>query len=643
MRHKKRIIEAFKSNEITKILLIDDAYDPPVLNDTAVSKLSDFLDGEDSRNMHVELGLERDIFDAATIAVQEGETDSSELESVHYALYEKFAQEGMAGCGLDEHFELVKGAALAALHPLCKLLGDCGELRIAGLENGMILYNEFRPHIIFLDYYLGLDVTTTGNADEDSKNTARKASLDLLSQIVNSTSGENIPAIVLLSSQEIDDVDEYRHEAKGNILSLRFGFLQKDKVRSEGQEIEVEHPAADALLDVSQGYLFSKSLQHALVQWKDGAESALKVFMEEIRDLHTKDFAYLLRFRLREEGMPLNEYLEWLFGECLKGLINEKVDWENTSFSELEDNEKIEENIEGAFEGPSMMVAKLFHRSRVDSHRISAYRRYRLGDLYAQPDMHNIRAVITPDCDLMERGDQRTPKIVLTMGGTLHTFDQENSAADDFLLYEDQPYSVLWNPKDLKTFPFEGQESLHESYKFVGTLRPLYAQEMQRRALTNLSRVGLPVAPALGINATVTVWIRKKGSYDQVNINSSTRATIIPARAPGKGHRVLLPRPFVHKLIDRLDEIQDNDMSKGDNQLRLNALKNDGIDKLYKEFLREGVRPNVKGILGIGFILDDGSNTKPSSTWLKIVLNLSGEAAEELRMIDPLAQRDNVQ
>ena len=461
----------------------------------------------------------------------------------------------------------------------------------------------------------------------------------VLRGVVKPKKGESIPAIILMSKHDVqNNVDEYRHEAKGEILSLRFGFLQKNMVRQKDQKIEIEHTAADALLDVSQGYLFGKVLQSALAQWKDGAESALKRFMKEIGKLQTKDFAYLLRFRLREEGQPLNEYLEWLFGECLKGLINEKVDWENTSFSELEDNKKIEENIEGAFAGPSMMIAKLFHRSRVDSHRISAHLRYRLGDLYAQPDMHDIRAVITPDCDLIERGDQRTPKIVLTMGGTLYTFDQENSAADDFLLYENQAYSVLWNPKDLKTFPLEGQESLPESYKFVGTLRPLYAQEIQRRALTNLSRVGLPVAPALGINATATVWIRKKkGCYDQIEINVSTRATIIPARARGKGHRVLLPRPFVNELIDRLNKIQPDDMIKADNQQRKNALGEDGIHKFYREFLREGVRTNAKSIFGIRFILGDGPDTNRTAPWLQIVLNISDEAVEEFQIMDPLA------
>lgn len=638
MGHEKQIIDAFRTNKIERILLIDDAYDPPLLNDDYIGDFLDFMDSTDGHAACNESGIEENTIEAAIEAASGNQIDSDELKSVIDALYTSFRRNnGDQKFDPGGHFKLLKSLGLEDLRPLFSLLSKCGEVYTAGLENGMACHSKFDPQIIFLDYYLDANVSID-DTNKDNMTRGRDRSLDLLRDVVKPKKGESIPAIILMSKHDVqNDVDEYRHDAESEILSLRFGFLQKNMVRQEGQEIEVEHTAADALLDVSQGYLFGKALQSALAQWKYGAESALELFMKEIGNLQTKDFAYLLRFRLREDGQPLNEYLEWLFGECLKGLINEKVDWENPSFSELEDNEKIEENIEGAFEGPSMMIAKLFHRSRVDSHRISAHRRYRLGDLYAQSDMHNIRVVITPDCDLVERGDQRTPEIILTIGGTLHTFDNEKSAADDFLLYKNKAYSVLWNPKDLRTFPFKGQESLHKSYKFVGTLRPLYAQEMQRRALTDLYRVGLPVAPALGINATATVWIRKKGSYDQVNINSSTRATIIPARAQGRGHRVLFPRPFVHELIDRLDEIQHDDMSQKDNNSRLNALKDDGVDKLYREFLKEGVPTNVKSTLGIWFILGDGPNTQQVKPWLKIVLDLSDEAAEELRTTDPLA------
>ncbi len=507
------------------------------------------------------------------------------------------------------------------------------------MKDGRKIYYEFHPHVVFLDYYLDSNVSPTGNVKREMLNAARSESLSLLSEVVNNTDGESIPAIVLISSRKIKDVEEYRHEAKGEILSLRFGFLRKDMVQQVGKEIEVDYAAVDALLDVSQGYLFGKALQCALSQWKDGAKSALEVFMEEIRDLHTKDFAYLLRFRLREEGMPLNEYLEWLFGECLKSLVDEKVGW-NTLFSSLDDNGEIGENIEGAFEGPSKTIAELFHRVRVNSHRINTRQGYRLGDLYVQHGEYNIRAVITPDCDLVLRKGKIKAKSILTMGGTLHTFDQKNSAADDFFIYKNKPYSVRWDPKDLKTFPINGEESLGESDKFdfLGTLRPLYAQEMQRHALTDLSRVGLPVAPALGINATATAWVRKNDASDPFKklMTKSSTATIILSRTGQEdGHRVLLRRHFVNELIGQLKDIDPNDMNQNDVIALEKVLKKGGIDKLYKGLLRTGGQTK-KPILGTGIVFGDKPKAAQNAPWLQIVLKISNKTMQELKIMDPL-------
>ena len=430
----------------------------------------------------VEQNIQEETVSDATAAALAGEVDNNELETVHRTLYAAFAQMGQ---GFDPRgrFNTIKGPALDALRPLLTLLNKCGdkvEVCTAGLENGIKRYREFRPQVLFVDYYLGDDVPPTGEASSHKKTKARKASLGLLKEIVQAANGEDIPAIVLMSSHQVNNVDRYRHAAGSEqVMSLRFQFLNKGLVRQENQGIEIDHEAADVLLDTSQGYLFGKVLQQALTQWKEGAELALHDLLKEVGDLHMKDFAYLLRFRLREEGQPFSEYLEWLFGECLKGLINEKINWHHGSFSILDDDEKMDENIEGAFEGPSVKIASFFHRIRVNADRASAHRKYQLGDLYAQPKGSSIRAVITPDCDLVVRKGQTKAKSVLTMGGTLSTFNETGSAADDFFLRGNTPYSVRWNPKDLETFPINGKDALAETDKlqFLGTLRPLYAQE----------------------------------------------------------------------------------------------------------------------------------------------------------------------
>ena len=155
---------------------------------------------------------------------------------------------------------------------------------------------------------------------------------------------------------------------------------------------------------------------------------------------------------------------------------------------------------------------------------------------------------------LVVRGGRLRAKNVLTMRGTLRAFDDVSACADGFLLREGKPRSVEWKPKELETFPLDGPDSLHgtDKFEFLGTLRPLYAQEVQRRALTDLSRIGLPVAPALCINGTANVWIRKKNSKnprERITMESSAVVSIIPSReGQSIEHRVLFQRRFVHEL-----------------------------------------------------------------------------------------------
>src|SRR3546814_5618679 len=101
--------------------------------------------------------------------------------------------------------------------------------------------------------------------------------------------------------------------------------------------------------DVCSSDLFGSVLQRALVKWRAGAADALNAFIGEIGSLDPKDFAYLFRFRLLGEGQRMSDYLEWIFGEGLKTLVDEKVEWGDGSFARL-DEKGLSSSIEGAFD-----------------------------------------------------------------------------------------------------------------------------------------------------------------------------------------------------------------------------------------------------------------------------------------------------
>ncbi len=632
--HLMRISQAFQRNHIERVLIVDDAYDPPPIDDATTAALADILENR----ARPAIQIEPRIFEAAQEAAIAGDIDSEALYRVYRELYHQFTMTRDRDIDPGGRFDTRKGRALDELSPLSRLMRECGDqmaVRTAGLSDASNVYRSLRPQIVFLDYYLDASLEGIGYRDAASLAAARRSSLDILQELIGDASAADIPAVVLISSQDISDVDEYRHSIPGRaMMALRFGFLKKNTIRSSEIKVEVDHPAADALLETSQGYLLGRAVQGALHKWKIGTETALAKFVDEINDLHTKDFAYLLRFRLREETQPLDEYLSWLFGESFAGMIEESVDYPD-SFRSLDPETSV--YVEGALDGRIPRIAKMFHRVRVNIDRIRSWRDHRLGDLFVRLDEHRIVVVISPDCDLVSRDSPPKAKRVLTMGGALYRFDQKGSAADDLLMIDDQPYSVLWDPKDLQTFPLSGDNKLGQSHEFIGTLRPLYAQDTQRRALTDLSRVGLPVAPALGIQATASVWIRKKGRhYHQITMEHST-TTIVPERAgkPG-GHRVLTARSFVHELIQRLSALDSDELNNAEKNSLRGLLRPEGTTKAYDGLLREGARLNKIAFLGIGVFSGTEPRSSSDAPWLQILVGISNDMLTEFRIVYPL-------
>jgi hypothetical protein len=651
MGHEKRILEAFNTNGIERILIVDDVYDPPTLSTDALGSIVDFLESKNGQAACGEAELLADQITAATEAAHDGRPDDDAVTVVMNALFSKYIQDRDAKFDPGGQFATAKGTMLDVLAPLIALLGKCekAKLQFAGLNNAMEKFREFKPHVVFLDYFLGPDVPTSGRANPTAKSKAKKASIELLGRML-SVDDVDTPAVILMSSRDMkDQAEEFRRTvdagSERQVMALRFRFIQKNWVTETNRSLAIANDAADALLDTSQGFEFGSVLQQALIKWRAGAADAMTAFLEEIGGLAPKDFAYLFRFRLLTEGQRMSDYLEWMFGESLKAMVDENVDWTDESFSKLDDK-RLSGSIEGAFEGPSLRIARIFDRIRVNHHRTRAAARFQLGDVYTAVGAAEARVIITPDCDLIPRsGKKPRAQTVLTMGGTLRSFDKENTSADQFVFPDDKPHSVQWNPKDLKTVPFEGTGSLRDENVFLyyGTLRPIYAQEVQRTALSDLSRVGLAVAPVMGVDAGVSVYLRVKAAtggtaYDKVSVAKAAKATIILARGDGKeGHLVLFRRPFLHALLDALKEVDPSRLEKTDGEALAKFLSESSEGTLIKGLLSEGsaTKKSEKGPLGVRIAIGTDPELKTQNAWLNVMLQLSTQAMQELLTVDP--------
>lgn len=635
MNHQARIAKAFAANDIRRVLVIDDAYDPPDLNEEILAALLDFLDGAENRKRLVAEGLSQDSVDAAKQAATDGEEEIPELREVYQVLYRAFAEE-RSGFDPGGYFRARRGAALEALRPLRVLLHECGEnveVVSVGPADGLLHYRENRPQVLFLDYYLADDVEGVGDVGEVALSRGRRASLEFLKDVVQTTTEEHeYPAVVLMSSRDIVDGDDFRRDAAGEkIMRLRFRLLSKKGMHIDGDSIAIDHAAADALLDTFQGFRFGQSFQESLSTWREGVYAALKEFEHEVRRWDRKDIAYLSRFRLRDEGQPVSEYLAWLFGGYFGALIERHVDWGHAAFGRLDTNGGAGGDIDGAPEGPTIGVAKCFHEVRVRTKGVESKRRNRLGDLYRESGGKNgVWVVLTPDCDLVERRGKMKAVNILAMGGILRKFDEEGAAVDNFVLIDDKPYGVQWNPKDLQTFPLRGDGSLRDggAYKFLGTLRGLYAQGIQRRALADLWRVGIPVAPALGIRAGVTVWMRAKGGqFKKVEVTADAKAVLLPRReGQAAAGRVLLERRFVWALVERLRDQDREGLAKEDGEALGRVLAKE--DEFCGWILTSGGVTKDVDKFGVSFVIGSGPRRGKKGSWLQIVASVPDDALD---------------
>ena len=623
MTHVKHICKAFKANLIKRVLIVDDAYDPPDLTDDVLAELADFLERSENSSA---LDLEERTLAMAKDAIDESDLANHELKKVYRMLYSMYISRREMG-HLSALFGARKAVAIRELQPLVKLLEQClEESRVckAGLSGASKRFSQLKPQVVFLDYYLSPDVSSFNNSGRGLLASARGASQFLMNEFLDVDSTDEIPEVVLMSTHAISDVDEYRGEVSGKHgtpMALRFHYLRKQDLAlsRSGKQVHLKYRAFYTLLDAVQGFRFGRAMQRALFGWRDGAMAALEEFVEGFATLKSKDFAYLIRFRLKEEGQPLSDYVNWLFGEYLKSQIETKVDWDDSSFKFLDSDHS--SSIEGAVEGPSEQIAKFFHRVRVDQRR-DWNDQYRLGDLYVQSGSHvEVRAVITPDCDLIVH--RAKVEHLLTVKGEIHSFRDEGTGVDDFLLIDNRPVTVEWHPKNLELFPMNGEGTLRRTmqYEYVGTLRPLYALELQRRTIADLSRVGLPVAPAFGINASAIVWRRTSNvdrPFQEIKLKSSNSVTVIPSRSGrSEAHRVLLRCDFLYELIGEITSLDHSDMTGNDISAAKKLEKAKEVAILHKKFLHDGV-PIGSRTSVVDVVVGEVPSTKGESAWLQI-------------------------
>ena len=642
MNYAPQIIETFKASTVDRILVIDDAYDAPELDPQQVGgALLEILSGDQLRERVSEQALcERDR-EAAIEALNHNEWEDDSITTAIATLYRLFVDGRQDEVDPAGAFAAAKGATLDALDPLLELLHLCSEdpkIVTVGTGDALRASADLQPDLIFMDFYLSPPERTTRDLTRGQWDGDRTRSINLLRTILASLS-DNVPAVVLMSSVDVADRrDAYLSRLEDRVMALRSGFLLKGWVQGRGQELTASGDAADVLMDTSGSFEFGRTLETALKGWKVGAEEALSQLFSELREFDVKDFAYLLRFRLYEEGEPFADYMEWFLGESLRAIVDDRVDWGSNEFGKLNDR-TLTQAIEGAHPFPSPRLAKFFHRLRFNSWETRPKGRFALGDVFVSPDHRGVRMVISPDCDLVPRNSKPAAVSILTIGGSIRGLHEHGAWAGE-LIFRNSPKAIKWNYKDLRTHEFGDCASLlvdGKSYAYFASMRAMPAQTIQKTVLADLSRVGLAVPPTVDVGAPVKVYLKRKvgnqGRLEELDGLTEARAqAFVPRGGRDLKMRVLFTPKFFRELLARLQGLSDGEL--------LGAHRDDWrgflaqAENVRAAMLRDGMVVPGEGLHKVQTSI---GGTKGKS-WLEIVVDISEETLIEIGGTDPLKQ-----
>ena len=642
MNYAPQIVETFKASSVERILVIDDAYDAPELDPQQVGgALLEILSDDQFRERVSEQILSERDRTAAIEALNENDWEDDSVTAAIVSLYRFFVDDRQNAVDPGDAFAAAKGGTLDALDPLLELLHRCADdpkIVTVGTGGALRAAEDLQPDLIFMDFYLSPPERTTRDLTRGQWDGDRTRSIKLLKRILASLS-DNVPAVILMSSEDVADRrDAYLSRLEDRVMALRSGFLLKGWVQGRGHELTASGDAADVLMDTSGSFEFGRALETALTVWKEGAQEALIQLFSELREFDVKDFAYLLRFRLYEEGEPFADYLEWYLGESLRAIVDDKVEWQSSEFRKLNDR-TLTQAIEGAHPFPSPRLARFFHRLRFNSRERRPRGRFALGDVFISPDHKSVRMVISPDCDLVPRNNKPAAIRILTIGGSIRGLNEQGAWAGE-LIFRNSPRAIKWNYKDLKTHEFEDCENLPvdgKPYAYFASMRGMPAQTIQKAVLADLSRVGLAVPPTVDVGAPVKVYFKRRvGNQGRVEELEGLREARAQAFMPRGGKdlkmRVLFTPKFFRDLLARLQGLSEEDLLCAHRDFWRGWLAQ--AESVRGTMLREGLV-----VPGMSLHkMETSIGKRKENSWLEIVIDVSEEALIDLQGIDPLEQ-----
>ena len=543
---------------ITKVVIIDDAYDP--LNVDALQiEIEDFWNEIESKH-------NKDIIEELNSFGFKFKSPDEINDDVLEKLW-----------GLRANMKAIRSVCDNTLFSKRIEMRDeldlfCEHLNYLGLEIVTLGVVDDFPDpsikLVFLDYVLDPTVSKDISKeikDHDKHNNLGKLAKERAVSIYNNAkkNGEDKPFIVLMSSKKGINAlkDDFQDASK--LLGALFGFMPKEDMCNQ-----------EKLFLRLGSWGIGSPTHHEIQRFVDATvesvDSVSKEFSKIIRKLDIQDYTFIQRLSLHEDGHPLGDYILWLFESTLSYIFRNNKDVRQKQ--ENLDKLKFKKFLPCQNQ-PSIQLARIYGYA-VTEPTVEALEAHphdesnilpllQLGYIFIKDKGTDLLMVINAACDLSfapEASRQLSPEqpIYLIPGGLvqLHQRDYDlKLIRTELFEYEGNVYRIIWNHK--RTFAIEYKNISHwlseKGYVLKARLRLPYALQIQRMFADHIVRIGLPIPPPIYNRADIEVYC--KGNNGKLSLLGEPIVDgVVIIHGKDADHFVLTVE-CVDVILDRLGEI----------------------------------------------------------------------------------------
>lgn len=619
MTDASTLIDRLAQVEIARIAIIDDAYDPPLLEDlqddlpffaNVVQRDSSLL------KQLAQLGIDRkdpgDLLQSDVEILWERRQIKDKLAAISVRTLFATKQQDW-----DDTESIANG--------LC-------ELGLKVIRLGSDADETWEPvDLVLLDYYLG----STGDPD------ARDRSMSIAKELYKRIPADSFPFFVVMSSVTSvrDEVSTFR--AGSGLVSGMFDFASKE---------DLKDPVLRnfRLASWVKGMPARRILQSFVGSLEKGMYDGVEHFMHSVKSVTIEDYVYMQTMNLVHDGLPLGSYLMELYAPLLTASVlsgNQELLSKKKNVDELDIDGFVPRQYP-----PSENLGEVFglsyaepiseelgqHPRRVLTKKGPNLPYLRFGDLFVKDATSPVYMVATPDCDLAYvPGTKRTldlnQSLMLIPGQlkNLHDSTGRSGVYTELLLYEGEQYRIFWNMKEIKAMKVRDffRWRSRWGYSRPKRIRLPHALRIQKELVSDLSRIGMPAPPPLYELIDLEVYGPAIGEgYAQCGPPLKDAATVVHKSDLRKDPVIVINSACVSKLAERMsllvEVMQDKDsdlntQAKQRLDYKINRLKKfrNTPEELYRIVGSEWPCPDsgkhrdmVQGIIGLhrDGLLDDG-------------------------------------